>query len=172
MKSAMSLSLSLFRWQRSKRFFAGCFTFREIFSGVYVTSEQEKEQGEADIVAVFLCEETSYPPVFCSSQRGNFSSSTGPTGSGLCPKGFYCPAGTAVPIPSPKGFFSDLEGMVMASVCLPGFYSPTIEVGDFALQHAPLLSLLLLLLVPLLLSAEVVQGVANNITYLACLHFV
>lgn len=55
-------------------------------------------------------------------------SSTGPTGSGLCPKGFYCPEGTAVPIPSPKGFFSDLEGMVSASVCLPGFYSPTIEV--------------------------------------------
>lgn len=54
--------------------------------------------------------------------------STGPTGSGLCPKGFYCPVGTAVPIPSPKGFFSDLEGMVSASVCLPGFYSPTIEV--------------------------------------------
>lgn len=56
--------------------------------------------------------------------------STGPTGSGLCPKGFYCPEGTAVPIPSPKGSFSDLEGMVSPSVCLPGFYSPTIEVGD------------------------------------------
>lgn len=66
--------------------------------------------------------------LFVFRLANHLPSSTGPTGSGLCPKGFYCPEGTAVPIPSPKGFFSDLEGMVSASVCLPGYYSPTIEV--------------------------------------------
>ena len=33
--------------------------------------------------------------------------STTPKGSGLCPAGFLCPAGTSNPIPSPKGYFAE-----------------------------------------------------------------
>lgn len=80
---------------------------------------------------VIVCEENDrHRQLIHPNSKTSPLSSTGPTGSGLCPMGFFCPVGTAVPIPSPKGFFSDLEGMVSASVCLPGFYSPTIEVGD------------------------------------------
>jgi len=53
--------------------------------------------------------------------------STSSKGSGLCPRGFICPQGTAVPIPTAKGQFAELEGTVQAADCLPGFYAPTIE---------------------------------------------
>ena len=53
--------------------------------------------------------------------------STTPMGSGLCPRGFTCPQGTAIPIPTPKGKFARLEGTVEAASCLPGFYAPTVE---------------------------------------------
>lgn len=53
--------------------------------------------------------------------------STSSKGSGLCPRGFICPQGTAVPIPTAKGKYSDFEGTVQAADCLPGFYAPTIE---------------------------------------------
>lgn len=49
------------------------------------------------------------------------------TGSGLCPRGFICPSGTAVPIPTDAGTYADLEGMISAADCAPGFYAPTIE---------------------------------------------
>ncbi len=48
-------------------------------------------------------------------------------GSGVCPRGFTCPEGTAVPIPSPRGTYTNLEGLVQPSKCSPGFYAPTIE---------------------------------------------
>eukprot|EP00941_MAST-03F_sp_MAST-3F-sp1_P003443 g3443.t1 len=53
--------------------------------------------------------------------------STGPKGSGLCPLGFYCPAATAVPIPTARGQFAGLLGTVQPAQCRPGYYSPTIE---------------------------------------------
>ena len=53
--------------------------------------------------------------------------STSPKGSGLCPRGFLCPIGTAVPMPTPKGTFAELEGTVQPADCLPGFYAPTVE---------------------------------------------
>lgn len=49
------------------------------------------------------------------------------TGSGLCPRGFTCPSGTAVPIPTEAGTYADLEGMISAADCAPGYYAPTIE---------------------------------------------
>lgn len=55
---------------------------------------------------------------------------TNPLGSGLCPKGFVCPEGTAVPQPAPKGYSAGTTGTVTPSVCLPGYYSPTIEAVD------------------------------------------
>ncbi|DAZ97950.1 TPA: hypothetical protein N0F65_006375 [Lagenidium giganteum] len=56
-------------------------------------------------------------------ELGSFS----PKGSGLCPPGFTCPAGTAVPIPTEPGTYTDLEGTVSAAQCAPGYYAPTIE---------------------------------------------
>ena len=53
--------------------------------------------------------------------------SSSPKGNGLCPVGFYCPEGTAVPIPTARGFYAELEGTVQAARCLPGTYAPTIE---------------------------------------------
>lgn len=53
--------------------------------------------------------------------------SSSPKGSGLCPRGFTCPSGTAVPIPTAKGTFAGLEGTVQAAQCAPGYYAPTIE---------------------------------------------
>ncbi|KAF0700134.1 Aste57867_9322 [Aphanomyces stellatus] len=50
-----------------------------------------------------------------------------PKGIGMCPPGFYCPAGTAVPIPTPKGSFAALNGTVQAALCPPSYYAPTIE---------------------------------------------
>lgn len=55
---------------------------------------------------------------------------TNPLGSGLCPKGFVCPEGTAVPQPAPKGFSAGTTGTVKPAVCLPGFYSPVVEAVD------------------------------------------
>ena len=55
------------------------------------------------------------------------SASASPRGNGLCPKGFVCPLGTAIPKPSPKGYYAELEGTIQAAPCLPGYYSPTIE---------------------------------------------
>lgn len=53
--------------------------------------------------------------------------SNSPRGSGLCPPGFICPKGTAVPRPTPKGSYAELEGTIVAQKCLPGTYTPTIE---------------------------------------------
>lgn len=53
--------------------------------------------------------------------------STSPIGNGLCPKGFTCPEGTAVPVPTPRGFFSEIVGTVVPAACLPGYYAPTVE---------------------------------------------
>jgi hypothetical protein len=53
--------------------------------------------------------------------------SNSPRGSGLCPPGFVCPTGTAVPVPTPKGSYAELNGTIVAEKCLPGFYAPTIE---------------------------------------------
>jgi len=58
------------------------------------------------------------------------AASTSAKGSGLCPLGFICPEGTAVPQPTPKGKFSQLLGTVEPADCLPGFYSPTIEASN------------------------------------------
>ena len=53
--------------------------------------------------------------------------STSATGSGLCPRGFICPEGTSVPIPTSPGTFAEREGTVRAAYCLPEYYAPTIE---------------------------------------------
>jgi hypothetical protein len=53
--------------------------------------------------------------------------STSPRGNGLCPPGFFCPQGTAAPIPTPKGTYSLLAGTAQAAKCAPGTYTPTIE---------------------------------------------
>ncbi|GLE05146.1 hypothetical protein PINS_up014134 [Pythium insidiosum] len=53
--------------------------------------------------------------------------SSSPKGSGLCPRGFTCPSGTAAPIPTDPGQFAELEGTVSAAQCAPGYYAPTIE---------------------------------------------
>lgn len=53
--------------------------------------------------------------------------SSSPKGSGLCPRGFTCLSGTAVPIPTPKRTFAELEGSVQSAQCAPGYYAPTIE---------------------------------------------
>jgi len=55
------------------------------------------------------------------------SGSTSPKGAGLCPKGFVCPKGTAVPVPTSPGTFAEMEGTVQVAQCLPGYYAPTIE---------------------------------------------
>jgi len=53
--------------------------------------------------------------------------STNAKGSGLCPRGFTCSKGTALPRPTPKGNFAELLGTVRAAKCLPGTYAPTIQ---------------------------------------------
>lgn len=42
---------------------------------------------------------------------------------GRCPKGFYCPKGTAHPFASPAGYFSRGEGNSQAVPCLAGTWS-------------------------------------------------
>eukprot|EP00949_MAST-11_sp_MAST-11-sp1_P005202 g5202.t1 len=56
--------------------------------------------------------------------------SSSPMGNGLCPQGFMCPRGTAVPIPTPPGTFASLLGTVAPAACLPGYYAPTIETVE------------------------------------------
>ncbi|OQS07754.1 hypothetical protein THRCLA_00251, partial [Thraustotheca clavata] len=56
--------------------------------------------------------------------------SVSPKGMGLCPPGFYCPEGTAAPIPTPLGTFAQRNGTVKAALCSPGFYAPTIETSE------------------------------------------
>jgi hypothetical protein len=56
--------------------------------------------------------------------------STNPLGTGLCPKGFVCPEGTAVPNPAPKGYASSMMGTVKPAVCLPGYYAPIVETVE------------------------------------------
>ncbi len=63
----------------------------------------------------------------CSAGLFCEAASTSAHGSGVCPRGFTCPEGTAVPIPSPRGSYANLEGLVQPSKCSPGFYAPTIE---------------------------------------------
>lgn len=58
------------------------------------------------------------------------AASATPKGSGMCPLGFICPEGTAVPQPTPKGRFSELQGTIEAAECLPGYYTPTIESSE------------------------------------------
>lgn len=58
------------------------------------------------------------------------SACTSPLGSGICPKGFICPEGTAVPQPAPKGYQSSMEGIVKPAMCLPGFYAPVAQSSD------------------------------------------
>eukprot|EP00750_Incisomonas_marina_P013799 INCI17542.1.p1 GENE.INCI17542.1~~INCI17542.1.p1 ORF type:complete len:3776 (-),score=497.18 INCI17542.1:2420-13582(-) len=53
--------------------------------------------------------------------------STNAKGRGLCPKGFSCPKGTAVPVPTPVGYFAELEGVIEPAQCRPGYYTPTIQ---------------------------------------------
>lgn len=53
--------------------------------------------------------------------------SSSPKGSGLCPRGFTCPSGTAAPLPTAKGTFTALEGSIKAAQCAPGYYAPTIQ---------------------------------------------
>jgi len=55
------------------------------------------------------------------------AASPSPLGSGLCPPGFVCPTGTAVPVPSPRGSYAELYGTIEAARCLPGYYAPTIQ---------------------------------------------
>jgi hypothetical protein len=43
-------------------------------------------------------------------------------GSGLCPVGFYCPANSQTPIPSPAGSFTGNLGSVDSSQCSPGTF--------------------------------------------------
>ncbi|GMH75263.1 hypothetical protein TL16_g06701 [Triparma laevis f. inornata] len=56
--------------------------------------------------------------------------SVDPKGSGLCPAGFLCPAGTSNPIPTPKGYFAASKGTVQAAACLPGYYAPTVQTKE------------------------------------------
>lgn len=55
------------------------------------------------------------------------SASATAKGSGECPQGFICPAGTATPVPAPVGSYAELKGLSVASGCQPGYYAPTIE---------------------------------------------
>lgn len=59
-------------------------------------------------------------------EAGSYS----PRGSGLCPPGFICPLGTAVPKPTPQGSYSSLHGTIKSANCLPGYYAPTIETKE------------------------------------------
>ncbi len=63
----------------------------------------------------------------CSAGFFCEAASTSAHGSGVCPRGFTCPEGTAVPIPTPLGTYANLEGMIQPTKCSPGFYAPTIE---------------------------------------------
>ena len=64
----------------------------------------------------------------CAAGRyGNASQNTDASCAGACPRGHYCPAGSALPIPCPAGSYGDQEGLVNAGCsgsCLPGFYCP------------------------------------------------
>mmetsp|Transcript_12959 Transcript_12959/g.27791 ORF Transcript_12959/g.27791 Transcript_12959/m.27791 type:complete len:2710 (-) Transcript_12959:932-9061(-) len=73
------------------------------------------------VIGNFLYAQPCAESMFCEL------GSTSPKGSGLCPKGFYCPQGTGAPIPTNPGTFSEVEGTVQAAMCLPGYYAPTIE---------------------------------------------
>ena len=53
--------------------------------------------------------------------------STNAKGQGPCPKGFSCPQGTGVPVPTPVGYFAELEGVIEPAQCRPGYYTPTIQ---------------------------------------------
>lgn len=81
--------------------------------------------GYADVlVGDFLYAQPCTEGFFCEA------ASTSAKGSGLCPPGFYCPAGTANPVPTPKGFFAEFHGTVQPAACLPGFYAPTIQTTE------------------------------------------
>jgi hypothetical protein len=55
---------------------------------------------------------------------GNYYSagSEEPLGSGQCPKGYYCPAGSAVPRPCWRGWSCAGQGVVKPTVCPTGSY--------------------------------------------------
>jgi hypothetical protein len=68
----------------------------------------------------------SYPQP-CAEGFHCEAGSTNAKGRGLCPKGFSCPKGTAVPVPTPVGYFAELEGVIEPAQCRPGYYTPTIQ---------------------------------------------
>ena len=41
-----------------------------------------------------------------------------------CPKGFYCPQGTTLPLSCPPGSYSGREGSDVCETCEPGTYCP------------------------------------------------
>ena len=87
-------------------------------AGTYcLTGVGYKEVKNGDFTSAQDCTEGFY----CESASNN------PRGSGLCPVGFTCAKGTAVPKPSPIGTYAELKGTIKEAKCLPGYYSPTIE---------------------------------------------
>ncbi|RHY68113.1 hypothetical protein DYB30_002543, partial [Aphanomyces astaci] len=89
----------------------GTFCLGGVISDLVVTGNYDYAQ---NCTAGFYCELASFSP----------------KGIGMCPPGFYCPAGTAVPIPTPKGSFAARNGTVQAALCSPSFYAPTIETVE------------------------------------------
>eukprot|EP00924_Labyrinthula_sp_SR-Ha-C_P015590 maker-scaffold_4-snap-gene-4.39-mRNA-1 protein AED:0.06 eAED:0.07 QI:0/0/0/1/0.5/0.33/3/0/2498 len=75
----------------------------------------------------FVVEGNFFFAQYCSAGFYCLTSSVSPRGTGLCPKGFYCPKGSKLPIPTPKGYFTELEGSVEPAKCPPGTYAPTIQ---------------------------------------------
>jgi hypothetical protein len=71
----------------------------------------------------------------CSGQcaAGTYSATYNSSCSDICPQGFYCPQGTAYPLPCPAGVFGSSQGLTSAACTLP---CPT---GKLSFQSRPLL---------------------------------
>jgi hypothetical protein len=74
-----------------------------------------------------------YLPTYSKNCTPGFyceAASPSPLGTGLCPRGFVCPEGTAVPIPTERGYYAENFGTSQAARCRPGYYAPTVQTVE------------------------------------------
>lgn len=63
------------------------------------------------------------PPYQCSPGTYCELAASSPQGTGLCPSGYYCPAGTSEPLQTQPGYRTELSGNVNPAPCMPGYFS-------------------------------------------------
>ena len=55
---------------------------------------------------------------------------------GVCPSGYYCPNGSAIPLLCAAGYYSDMEKQASCLLCPQGFYCPP-GTADFSVNVCP-----------------------------------